>query len=40
MDENLNFDVSVKVSEIKKHLSIPFVFKRKNRTKRKKRKDG
>lgn len=30
MDENLNFDVKVKVSEIKKALSIPFVILKKN----------
>jgi len=39
MDENLNFDVPVKISEIKKVLNIPFVIlKRGNKRKSKKEK--
>lgn len=39
MDENLNFDVKVKVSEIKKALNIPFYFlKKENKKKLKKKK--
>jgi hypothetical protein len=40
MDENLNFDVRVKVSEIKKHLAVPFLSRKKKQLKRKKKKDG
>jgi hypothetical protein len=37
MDENLNFDVKVTISEIKKALNIPFVIKKKKNKPRKKK---
>jgi hypothetical protein len=41
MDENLNFDVKVTISEIKKALNIPFIIKKKkNRPRKKKGKEN